>query len=118
MNTSRWYEFTVEGLDSSFFIQVAVGDDVMKEVNRYVKELYRESDIASKVFQLNSLCEAPACSGCREQQGNQLAHVEKGGCLYASSQNSQASDKSSSSSHQPQKRARSGTASNPHSVVE
>lgn len=110
MRRSRQYEFKVRGSDSTFNIDVKVGDDLLEAISGNVKKGRVE---------IVYLAEIVKCQACREDQLGQQAHMNPGGCLYKLSQNNQIDqndEKSPSTNQQKMKKRRSGTASNPHSV--
>ena len=61
--------------------------DHREEIIDKVKELLKEDGICVlNNLQVKSIKILPSCSACREDQPNQLAHMDYGGCMYDSSQ--------------------------------
>lgn len=59
-------------------ITVRVGDDIFEEANKLKRTRYYIGSIFE--FLLPSI---ENCRACQEEQPNQLAHMEPGGCLYS-----------------------------------
>ncbi|ARF09944.1 hypothetical protein Indivirus_6_10 [Indivirus ILV1] len=64
----------VENDDNIFTLYVDQNEEIMDKINDLIGE---EKGVNIKSIRLIS-----SCIGCREDQPNQLAHMEPGGCLY------------------------------------
>lgn len=77
--------YSVEVLDDqdmqekhTFFVSVKGPENIMKAIERELIASFP----SIMDYNVLSITLAPTCSACREQQPNQFAHMEPGGCLY------------------------------------
>lgn len=73
---NRSYEATLvleNGVEIAITLSAAVGTDLVGLIRSYYPE--------SELIALNELT-TPACPACEQEQPNQAAHMEPGGCMY------------------------------------
>ncbi len=76
-----WFEAVFENnhITYTHIFSVKRNQDIFNKLEECIKESNPEESINIRIIKIKAVS---SCQGCREDQPNQLAHMDEGGCLY------------------------------------